>query len=135
VHIQQIDQEIVKTFLQDVSIHLTVEERSSQNHVDVDLITIPSIIPNKMVIAVKPTKISTDKYWLAQVVDKKDDDPLTYNLHYYTYSKQKKGWVLMKGNNAWGTTPHSAVIYAGIEFNQNQTMKAHCIRHLQHLTK
>lgn len=121
--------------MQDVSIRITVEEHSSQHHVDLDLLTIPAVIASKMVIAVKPTKTSTDKYWIAQVVSQKCSDPLEYNLHYYQYSKQKNGWVLMKGNKAWGSAPHSAVIYAGVEFNQNQTIKAHCMRHLQQVTK
>ncbi len=52
-------------------------------------------------------------------------------MRYYKYSKQKKGWILIKGNQAYGTCPHSAVLYAGIEYNLNNTMKAHCLEHLQ----
>jgi hypothetical protein len=129
------DKEIVKQFLQDTDIHITVDRHSSQRHIDADMLTIPAEITDNMVVAVTPAKKSGEKYWIAQVLGKKEDNPVVYSLRYYDYSKQKKGWVLMKENNAYGTCPHSAILYAGIEFNLNNTMKAHCLEHLQAITE
>lgn len=60
-----------------------------------ELITIPAEIPENMIVAVQPSKNSTEKYWLAQVTGLKQTDPKVYNLRYYNYSKQSKSWKLM----------------------------------------
>lgn len=76
-----------------------------------------------MNIAVRAGKNSQDTFWLAVVQSVKTDEPLVYNLRYYQYNKTQKIWKLMKGQSAYGWVPHSAILAAGIEFNQDMSMK------------
>ena len=39
----------------------------------------------------------------------------------------------MRGQNAYETAAHSAVLYAGVEFNVNSSMKKACVKHIQHV--
>ena len=39
----------------------------------------------------------------------------------------------MRGQNAYGTAAHSAVLHAGVEFNANSSMKKACVKHIQHV--
>jgi hypothetical protein len=87
-------------------------------------IPIPAIIPTNMTIAVKPASNSQDKFWLAQVTGLKSETPLAYSLRYYQFNKAKKCWNLMKGQGGYGWVPHSAIMAAGIEFNNDKSMKA-----------
>ena len=104
------------------------------NHINnYELLTIPADIPENMIVAVQPSRNSSEKYWLAQVIGVKETNPKVYNLRYYNYSKQSKSWKLMRGQLAYGTAAHSAILLAGIEFNINNTMKAHCVKQLQYV--
>ncbi len=39
----------------------------------------------------------------------------------------------MRGDQAYGTAPHSAILYAGIEFTNAGKMKESFVKHLQHI--
>lgn len=128
-----VDKEVVKQFLQDTDVAIVLSSQSSQGELDNDLIVVPNHIPNNMIVAVQPPKSSSDKYWVACVTDTRSESPLTYNLRYYSYSKTKKRWSVMRGKNAYGTTRHEAILYAGIEFTNSGQMKTSCVKHLQHI--
>ena len=85
-------------------------------------IPVPSQIPVDMVVALTPAKSSKEMFWIAKVCSVKSEIPLQYNVRYYHFSKQKKCWVLMKGAGAYGFAPHSAIIAAGLQFNNNFTL-------------
>ena len=93
-------------------------------------VSVPAHVPNGMDIAVTPSANSLEKFWVANIVSVKTEQPLVYNIRYYNYSKSKKGWVLMKGEEAYGWVPHSAILAAGIEFNANKSMKAASVQHI-----
>lgn len=123
----------MKQLLQDADIHIVATQHNSQHLIDVELVTIPSEIPDLMNIAVQPSAGYSDLYWLARVESKKTDQPLVYNLQYYQYNKTKKGWNLMRSNQAYSTVPHNAILLAGIEFNNNMSLKADYVKQLQHI--
>jgi hypothetical protein len=83
-----------------------------------------------MDVAVTPSSNSQDSFWVANILSLKSEQPLIYNIRYYNYSKSKKGWVLMKGEGAYGWVPHTAILAAGIEFNANKSMKAASVQHI-----
>jgi hypothetical protein len=91
-------------------------------------IPIPAVIPTNMIIAVRPSANSQDKFWLARVTDLRSEQPLTYNIRYFLFNKNKKAWGLMKGAGAYGWVAHTAIIAAGIEFNNNNSMKASSVK-------
>lgn len=123
----------LKQLLQDVDVHIVTTNHNSQHLIDAELVTIPAEIPNLINIAVQPSAGYFDLYWLACVENKKTTQPLVYNLQYYQYNKTKKGWNLMCGNQAYGTTPHNAILLVGIEFNNNISLKADHVKLLQYI--
>jgi len=91
VELTPVNHNAIKGFLQDTEIEIHIAESSLQVQINANLLTIPQVIPDNMVVAVTPTHNSSDKYWIAQVLSKKTSNLLTYNLRYYKYSKQKSG--------------------------------------------
>ena len=112
---------MVKNFLQPTEINVTVENESAMSKVWKELVIVPERIPVGMVVAVLPDK-PEDRYWLAQVVEV-EEQPLKYRLHFYEHNNQLKIWKLMKGKQSHGSCQHGAVIFAGVQFNQNNSMK------------
>ena len=112
---------MVKKFLQPTEINVTVENESAMSKVRKELVIVPERIPVGMVVAVLPDK-PEDRYWLAQVVEV-EEQPLKYRLHFYERNNQLKIWKLMKGKRSHGSCQHGAVIFAGVQFNQNNSMK------------
>ena len=133
VELTPVNRNAIKGFLQDTEIEIHVAESFSRVQINANLLTIPQVIPDNMVVAVTPTCNLSDKYWIVQVLSKKTSNLLTYNLRYYKYSKQKSGWQLMREQNAYRTAAYSAVLYAGVEFNANSSMKKACVKHIQHV--
>lgn len=118
----EVDFEIVKRFFQPTIINIVVEDQSAMGKVRNELVTIPDVVPVGMVVAVKPND-GEDPYWLAKVSEIISKQPLKYKLHYYERNKQLKACKLMKGKYSFGTCPHGAVLFAGVEFNLNGSMK------------
>lgn len=112
---------MVKKILQPTEINVTVENENAMSKVRNELVIVPEKIPVGMVVAVLPDN-SEDKYWLAKVVEV-EEQPLKYRLHFYERNNQLKIWKLMKGKQSHGTCHHEAVIFAGVQFNQNNSMK------------
>ena len=117
-----VDPEIVNRFLQPTIVNIVVEDQTAISKVRNELVIIPELIPVGMVIAVSPNN-GEDPYWLACVTAIISHQPIKYKLHYYERNKQHKVWKLMKGKYSSGTCPHGAVLFAGVEFNQNGSMK------------
>ena len=92
---------------------------AAKNHV----VPIPSYIPVGMIIAVQPSRTSVESYWLAVVTSKRSNSPLVYNVRYYNQKKVSAKWQLMRGPGAYGYVPHGAVIGAGVELNNDGSMK------------
>lgn len=112
----------MKQFLQPTVLNVVVAEHSAMGKVRNELVTVPQVVPVGMVVAVKPDD-GADQYWLAKVSEVTSKQPLKYKLHYYEHNKQLKAWKLMKGKFSVGSCPHGAVLFAGVEFNQNGSMK------------
>ena len=114
--------EKVKDYIQDVEVHITVGARLSMSNAEKYHIPVPSLVPDNMIVALRPKKNSIDSYWIAKITSTKTEKPLVYNVRYYDYNKQRKCWVLMKGGSAYGTVDHGGILAAGIEFNKNNTI-------------
>ncbi len=126
-------EERIKEYIQDTEIKFIVTNENSMSHIAPEMISIPARIPIDTDVAVCPTKKSTDQYWLANITGILQEDPLVYELHYYNFNKQKKVWIKMKGNGAYGKCPHKAVIMAGINFNKDGSLTAHSKQQLTHV--
>jgi hypothetical protein len=127
---KQINQELIKNYLQDTLIRVVVGNINSTTSAANYHIPVPARIPEKINIAVRAPANSQDCYWVAIVLSEKSEQPLVYNLRYYNYNKSKKNWVLMKGTSAYGWVSHSAVLVAGLEFNNDNSMKAGSVKHV-----
>ena len=126
-----IDPALIQSFLQNTEVAIVVNHSiSSISSAEDHDIPVPSVIPSNMSIAVRPAPNSQDKFWLAIVENLCSEQPLAYNLCYYSFHKAKKGWFLMKGVGAYGWVAHSAIIAAGIAFNADKSMKAVSVRML-----
>jgi hypothetical protein len=115
--------ELLKDFIQDVPVTFLVRNENSVGAVP-RRIAVPTQIPISMIVAVRTPKDCVDRYWIARVEDVISENPLKYRLRYFQISKQSKSWQLMKGNTAYGTVSHAGILTAGIQFNNNQTVKA-----------
>ena len=126
---QVFDQELIDSYLQQLSVTVTVlNNRNSIGATKSHYVLVPAHILDDMNIAVTPTANSQDKFWVALAGTVKTEQPLIYNIRYYNYSKFKKGWVLIKGEGVYGWVPHKAIIAAGIEFNNDKSMKASSVK-------
>jgi hypothetical protein len=124
-----IDPSLIQAFLQDTNVAIVVNSNISSIGAAEDYnIPVPAVIPTYMSVAVRPAPNSEDKFWLGQVESLRTEQPLVYNLRYYSFNKAKKGWFLMRGTGAYGWVAHTAIIAAGIEFNADKSMKAVSIR-------
>ena len=129
---QAVDQDLINNYLQDTTVKVVLGSNSSAASASNYNIPVPALVPNEMVVAVIATAASNDKYWVAKVLNVKSDEPLTYNLRYYSFSKAKKGWMIMRGTTAYGSVAHSAIMVAGLEFNQDLSMKASSVKRISH---
>lgn len=122
----------MNSFLQNTTVHITVNNnQTSINAAEKSYdIPVPAVIPTNMIVAVRPSANSTDQFWLAQVTGLRTEQPLVYNLRYFQYNKSKKGWFIMKGSGAYGWVPHTAIMAAGIEFNNDHSLKVSSVRML-----
>jgi len=120
---------LIDSYLQQIPVAVTVLNNRNSIAASKDhYVPVPARIPNGMNIAVTPTANSQDKFWVALTGTVRTEQPLIYNIRYYNFSKSKQGWVLMKGEGAYGWVPHSAIIAAGIEFNNDKSMKASSVK-------
>ena len=90
--------------------------------------TIPSEIPVGMVVAVWSSVGSDDFFWIAKVTNVTAAG--NYKLRYYKYNISTKAWAPGRGKYWKGTCSHGAIIHAGINFNENQTITAAILRHI-----
>jgi hypothetical protein len=122
--------ELMIDFAQDVPVTFLVTNENSVGAVQ-RRIPVPTRVPVSMVVAVRTPKDCVDRYWIARVDEIVSQTPLKYKLRYFQISKQLKAWQLMKGGNAYGTVKHPGILTAGIQFNNNQTMKASSARQIE----
>ena len=80
VELTPVNHNAIKGFLQDTEIEIHVVKSSLQVQINTNLLTIPQVIPDNIIVAVTPTRNSSDKYWIAQVLSKNTSNSLTYNL-------------------------------------------------------
>ena len=122
--------EQLQALMQDVSVSITIGQHSSVSNATAYPIPVPTELPVGMMVAVKAANNSADKFWIAVIQSERSDDPLQYNLRYYAFNKSKKGWYLMKGASAYGWAPHEAILVAGLELNQNCSMRESSIKRI-----
>ena len=125
-----LQQDQIREFLQDTDVCITLTHQSSVIAAEDYDIPVPEKVPSGMIVALLPPTTSRDKYWVAAVTTICQEEPLVYNVRYLQYNKTRKGWISMSGAGAYGWAPHSSILVAPVELNQNHSMKQDSLRRI-----
>ena len=89
------------------------------------------------IVAVRAPKNSKEDFWLATITEvSKERDKIQYSLHYWKQKNDNNSqWTKMKGNGAYGSAAHKAIIFGPVSMNDNGSMKALSLRQLNVLLK
>ena len=121
----------IQSFLQDTEVSIVLGKNNSVSSAERHGVPVPEKLACGMVVAVEPSKNDLQQYWLATIVSEKSDNPLTYNIRYYQQKKSTTRWTLMRGNGAYGYVPHGGIIAAGLELDNNGTMRKSSLRMIE----
>ena|ERR1700678_4405142 len=121
----------VKDILQDVGVNVfTHPSHNSQDKLDSSELQLPDTFPENMVVAIQPNEEYDEKYWLAKIIEQ--ITPTTYRVHYFKYHGKQQNYKLDRGKNAKGICPIGAIMVAGVNFNENGSVTAASLRHINY---
>ena len=129
------DLNAVREFLQPVEVGVQFNQQTSFAEIEPKDVTKPSLIPNNMIVAVRPGEEEIQStYWLARVdslqSNTNNNNP-KYRLTFYNFNSSTKKWKLNKRET--GVTTHNAVLVAGIQFTKDMKLKVDSYRKIQYV--
>lgn len=125
----------VKQFLQDVDLNVFVDRTNAQDDLDATEVVVPSEIPLNMLVVVRPGTgaLVNEAFWLARVIEVLDSG--RYKLRYFKHDSSKKKWAPGIGKAWYGTCSHDAILLAGVNMNEDGSITAASLRHINFVVK